>query len=198
MNDYENEKARNLFSRLFVLAVDNKINLDAFTNLLEKSDFVRSIERNQYNTIYEKSLEELFFMITGFNIDVDNSYGIYNDAYWCGQSYFDLRLKLNKSFAYLFLKLPFSKMMDLYLIFHEMDFSSLREYFENREKEKTILRLLCEKKKCSLNDISKETGISLSTLKKYNSSDEYIYNSSFSNVVKIADYFNAPYQLFLK
>ena len=59
MNDYENEKARNLFSRLFVLAVDNKINLDAFTNLLEKSDFVRSIERNQYNTIYEKSLEEL-------------------------------------------------------------------------------------------------------------------------------------------
>ena len=80
-------------------------------------------------------------------------------------------------------------MMNIYTIFHEMDFSSLEEYFYRKEKEKTILRLLCERKRCSLNDISKATTLSLSTLKKYNSSDELLYKASFQNMLHLNKYF---------
>ena len=144
------------------------------------------------------SIEKLLFSITGFEVEVDNSYGVYNDAYWCGQNYYDLHFKTGKSFAYIFLKLPFSEMMNIYSIFHEMDFSSLVEYFTKKEKEKTILRILCEEKRCSLNDISKATSLSLSVLKKYNSDDESLYKASFQNIMKLVRYFDVSNLLFVE
>ena len=198
MNDYEISNVRETFSRLFVLAVMNKMNFSAFTSMLEKSEYINLIEKNEYNTLFDKPINSLFYEITGFLVSKDDSYGVYNDAYWSGQNYFDLHLKTNKSFSYIFLKLPFDKMMDIYTIFHEMDFTSLVDYFNKRCEEKTIVRLLCEKAKKSLNDISKETLIPLSTLKKYNESDEILYNASFQNISKLVSFFNANYSLFIK
>lgn len=198
MNDYEINNVRETFSRLFVLAVMNKMNFSAFTSMLEKSEYVNLIEKNEYNSLFDKPINSLFYEITGFLVSQDNSYGVYNDAYWSGQNYFDLHLRTNKSFSYIFLKLPFDKMMDIYTIFHEMDFTSLFDYFNKRCEEKTIVRLLCEKAKKSLNDISKETLIPLSTLKKYNESDEILYNASFQNISKLVSFFNVNYSLFIK
>ena len=198
MNDYEINNVRETFSRLFVLAVMNKMNFSAFTSMLEKSEYVNLIEKNEYNSLFDKPINSLFYEITGFMVSQDDSYGVYNDAYWSGQNYFDLHLKTNKSFSYIFLKLPFDKMMDIYTIFHEMDFTSLVDYFNKRCEEKTIVRLLCEKAKKSLNDISKETLIPLSTLKKYNESDGILYNASFQNISKLVSFFNVNYSLFLK
>ena len=198
MNDYEINNVRETFSRLFVLAVMNKMNFSAFTSMLEKSEYFNLIEKNEYNSLFDKPINSLFYEITGFMVSQDDSYGVYNDAYWSGQNYFDLHLKTNKSFSYIFLKLPFDKMMDIYTIFHEMDFTSLVDYFNKRCEEKTIVRLLCEKAKKSLNDISKETLIPLSTLKKYNKSDEILYNASFQNISKLVSYFDVNYSLFIK
>ena len=198
MNDYEINKVRETFSRLFVLAINNKMNLDSFTYLLEKCDFISHIENNRYDSSLNKSIDTIFYEITGFVVKEDNSYGIYNDAYWCGQNYFDLHLKTKKSFSYIFLKLPLEKMIDIYSIFHEMDFSSLVDYFYKKCEEKTIIRLLCEKANKSLPDISKDTLIPLSTLKKYNMSDKYLYKASFQNITKLASYFDVRYSLFVE
>ena len=196
MNDYELDNLRETFSRLFVLAVRNKINFKSFTNMLSNSSFIKSIEKDKYNDLFNKPIEQLLFSITGFETKEDNSYGIYNDAYWCGQNYFDLHMKTKKSFVYIFLKLPFEELMNVYSIFHEMDFTSLLEYFRKKEKEKTILRILCEEKRCSLNDISKATTLNFNVLKKYNSSDEALYKASFQNISKLISYFDANYLLF--
>ena len=196
MNDYELDNLRETFSRLFVLAVRNKINFKSFTNMLSNSSFIESIEKDKYNDLFNKPIEQLLFSITGFETKEDNSYGIYNDAYWCGQNYFDLHMKTKKSFVYIFLKLPFEELMNVYSIFHEMDFTSLLEYFRKKEKEKTILRILCEEKRCSLNDISKATTLNLNVLKKYNSSDEALYKASFQNISKLISYFDVSYLLF--
>ena len=168
MNEYEINDIRETFSRLFVLAISNKMNFDSFTNMLVKSEFVSIIENNNYDPSFNKPIDKLFYDITGFKVKEDNSYGIYNDAFWSGQNYFDLYLKIKKSFSYIFLKLPLETMLNIYTIFHEMDFSSLVDYFYKKCKEKTILRLLCEKTNKSLPSISRDTLIPLSTLKKYN------------------------------
>ena len=86
--------------------------------------------------------------------------------------------------------------MNIYSIFHEMDFTSLLEYFHKKEKEKTIIRILCEEKNCSLNDVSKATSLSLNVLKKYNSSDDILYKASFQNISKIVSFFDTNYLLF--
>lgn len=197
MIDYELFNLRESFSRLFVLAVNNKMHLKAFTKALCRSNFINLIQKNRYNEMYDYPLETLFFQITGYKVK-DDSYGIYNDAYWCGQNYFDLFFNVKKCFEFIFLKLPFEKMLDLYSIYHEMDFSSLLEYFNKIDKESTILRLLCINDHCSLNDLSIATGISLNTLKKYNSSDELLYKASFSNIAKIIKYFDVSHLLFVK
>ena len=107
MNDYELDNLRDTFSRLFVLAVRNKINFKSFTNMLSNSSFINAIEKNTFNDLFNKPIEALLLSITGFAAKEDNSYGVYNDAYWCGQNYFDLHIKTKKSFSYIFLKLPF-------------------------------------------------------------------------------------------
>lgn len=58
--------------------------------------------------------------------------------------------------------------MKLYSIYHEMDTSSLLEYFNQQDQEKTILRLLCEERNCSIPRLSSLTWISKATLSKYN------------------------------
>lgn len=185
------------FARLFVIATTNKMNLSSFSYLLERSDFVNKIEAREYDDYFNKSLINIFYDITGITINDDNSYGVYNDAYWCGYSYFEIFLRTKKPFSYIFLKLPLVKMMDIYPIYHEMDISSLLEYFAKQEQEKTILRALCEQKRTSLSKLSAATGIALTTLSKYNADDRALYKASFQNIIKIVNHFHAPVNLFV-
>ena len=198
MSNIDTRAVREIFARLFVVAIENRINFASFTYMLAKSEFVTKIERNQYDDYFNKSIKDILYQITNNQLRVNESYGIYNDAYWCGFSYFNLHLKTNKSFSYIFLKLPLAKLMDLYPVFHEMDISSLIDYFQKIEKEKTILRILCEQKKCSLTKLSSVTGIKATTLSKYNASDEALYKGSFQNIIKIASYFDVPISLFVE
>ena len=185
------------FARLFVIAVNNKMNLLSFSYQLERSEFIRKIEDGKYDDYFNKSLISIFNDITGITINDDNSYGIYNDAYWCGYSYFEIFLRTKKPFPYIFLKLPLVKMMDIYPIYHEMDISSLLDLFAKQEHEKTILRILCEQARTSLPKLSASTGISLATLSKYNADDKALYNASFQNIFLIAHYFDVPINLFV-
>lgn len=189
--------AKELFSRLFVIAFQNKANFLSFTSGLSKSELVKKLEFNEYDEYFNKPLIDIFFDITGNQIKEDNSYGVYNDAYWCGYSYFELHLRTQKPFSYLFLKLPLTKMVDIYPIYHEMDFSSLLEYFVRLDREKTILRLLCENKGVSLTKLCYATGINRATLAKYNEDDDSLYKASFQNVMRIAAFFDVPSSLFL-
>lgn len=195
MNDYN---IKDLFARLFVLAIQNKINFYSFTHHLERSEFVSKIEENEYDDYFNKDILTIFFDITKNHIQSDTSYGIYNDAYWCGYQYFELHKSLHKPFSFIFLKLPLAKMIELYLIYHEMDFSSLLDYFDMVNKRKTILRLLCEQKGCSLTELSAKTGVNKATLSKYNASDDSIYKGSLENIYKIAKYFDYPISLFVR
>lgn len=198
MNSFDVKKVKELFARLFVLAIQNKINFSAFTKSLERSELVNNIEKNQYSDYFNNSLENIFFDVTNRRIEVDDSFGIYNDAYWCGYSYFELFQSTKKPFSFLFLKLPLSKLINIYSIYHEMDFSSLLDYFYRLDREKTVLRLLCEEKKCSITKLSIETGIGKAALSKYNASDDNLFKASFQAIYKIASFFDVPLSLFYK
>lgn len=197
MIDYDLYKIKDIFARMFVIGIQNKINLYSFSSALERSEFVNCIEKDTYSELFNQPLEDIFYSITENKVEKDESYGIYNDAYWAGKCYFDLHTTLNKSFAYLFLKLPIDKMLDLYPVYHEMDFSSLIEYFKQIEEETTILKILCEEKKVTLTEVSKKTGININTLRKYYRSDVSLYKAEFQNIAKIVEYFDTTFLLFI-
>ena len=197
-NSYESKDVKEMFCRLFVLANSHEMHPYSFTYCLARSAFVSNIEKGRFSEIVYCNLEKLFYEITRFEIKKDDSYGVYNAAYWCGEAYYYLFNKLHKSFSYISLKLPFEKLIDLYTIFHEMDYSSLLKYFSVHEKDKTILRVLCEQNHCSINKLSKATGVSPNTLSKYNASDDSLYKGSFQNIIKIQTYFDCPVSLFIE
>ena len=198
MDYYKIQDIRDTFARYFVIAINNKMHPAAFTDYLINSKYVMEIEKGNLFEISDISVEEGYHSIVGNNIARDDSFGIYNDAYWCGHCYFELFLTLHKPFSYLFLKLPLAEMLDLYKVYHEMDISQLEEYFHDREKEETILRLLCKRHRCSINKLSKATGISVNTLNKYRSSDKSLYSASFQNIYRISKYLDTPISLFVE
>lgn len=198
MSNIDTRAVREIFARLFVVAIENRINFAAFTTMLAKSEFVTKIERDQYDDCFNKTIDDILYQVTNNHLTICESYGVYNDAYWCGFSYFNLFQKTKKPFSYIFLKLPLARMMDLYPVFHEMDLSSLVDRFQKIEKTKTILRLLCEHYKCSVAKLSSATGINKATLAKYNASDDALYKGSFQNIIKIASFFDVPISLFVE
>ena len=198
MNNFDLPLLKDLFARLFVIAKQKQTNLAFFSFAISNSDLVKKLEKDDYDEYFNKSLEEIFFDITNNYSISDNSFGVYDDAYWCGASCFELFLVTKKPISYILLKLSFEKMMDLYPIFHEMPFSSLVEHFHQIEKEKTILRLLCETRRCSIKKLSLSTGISANTLAKYKKSDEALYKGSFQNIMRISRFFETPTNLFLE
>ena len=199
MNNFSNYfEVQDVFARLFVLAIQNDFHPNAFTYLLERSEFVNYIENGKINELFDLKIESLFKTITSYKIETDTSFGIYNDAYWCGYSYFEIFIRSKKPFSYIFLKLPFSDLLSLYPVYHEMDISSLLEYFHDVAKKKTIIRSLVESNKTSLNKLSKELNISVNTLIKYNIDDKYLYRGSFQTLSKLVNIFNLPYSLFIE
>lgn len=198
MNKYLIDDVKQSFARLFVLAVHRSLNLYSFTSYLADSDYVKSLENGDINAVSDTPVKELFGDVTKEMIREDSSYGIYNDAYWCGHCYFELFLQTHKPFSYLFLKLPLEKMLSVYEVYHEMDFTALLELFRKKEQEVTILGALCKDKKCSLTKLKEATGISVNTLRKYRYNDELLYKASFQNVYKLAKYLEVPISLFVK
>lgn len=144
------------------------------------------------------SLVDLFNEITGLYVQKDTSFGIYDDSYWCGTAYFYLYQKTNQPLPYILLKLPFDRLIDLYPVYHEMDYSTLYERYLEIEKEHTIIELLTELNKTFLSELSRALNISINTMKTYKKNDEHLYKASFDNVYKIGNYYNVPLRLFLK
>ena len=198
LNKYLIDDVEKTFSRLFVLAVHQSMNPFAFTYLLSKSNYVAKLEEGDIDAISNWPIEKAYFDVTNEMIREDSSYGIYNDAYWCGHCYFELFLQTHKPFSYLFIKLQLEKMLSVYEVYHEMDFTALLELFRKKEQEVTILGALCKDKKCSLTKLKEATGISVNTLRKYRYNDELLYKASFQNVYKLAKYFEVPISLFVK
>ena len=113
------------------------------------------------------------------------------------ETYFKLFLTLNKSFNYLFLYWPISRMVEKYDIYHEMDFSNLLTDFNLEVKKMVLLKKLSKEKKIKLSQISKLTGINKNTIDRYAKSDDYLYAASYSAIYKLSSLLKVKANLFV-
>lgn len=151
---------------------------------------------SEYTTI--KPLFDVFNDITNIYITKDESFGVYDDAFWCGEVYCYIYRKINKPMSYILLKMPFDKLINFYPLYHEMDYSEILNVFLEESEKHSILSLLCGIKGYSLPHLSKITGISLSTLKKYSSADEYLYKASFQKIYTLLSVFDVDSSIFVE
>lgn len=186
------------FARIFVLAIEQRINLDLINEVLARSSLITNIEKDNYSELVNNTIAGLvkyYFDCVPFE---DDSLYKYNNAYWCGFVYMNIYYKYHKPFSYIFLKLPLRKLIDMYDVYHEMDIGAVYEIFEEISKQKTILQLLLEKHKINNKKLAKMSKVKISTIVHMKQNDEHLYAGSFANVHKIALALNEPDNLFLE
>jgi|GEM_PF-3155162 len=160
-----------------------------------ESTFVNNLERNQYDIGCKvERVVESTYGISLNNKQTDISF----KGLFIAESYFKLFLYYRKSFEYLFLYWPLGGFVERYGIYHEMDFSNLRNDFISNTKEMTLLKKLSRDRQIKLTEMSRLTGINISTIHKYNMDDRYLYEASHKTIYKLSLLFGVKENLFIE
>ena len=183
----------NRLGAAITFGLDKRYSYRAIEERIAFSSFINGLENNEYDSEskIEKIVEDIYSV--GPIKDADISF----KGLFIAESYFRLFLHFNKSFEYLFLYWPLEAFVNRYNVYHEMDFSNLRNDFENEVKKTTLLRKLLLDRDIKLVDISKLTGINENTVVKYSRDDEYLYSASYGNIYKLAKLFGVKENIFV-
>ena len=92
------------------------------------------------------------------------AYHPYSEFGWLGEMYIQLFLKFQVTFELLFIIIPLNDALNLYKLYHEMNFSKMNDVFTERVKF-TYLDNVIKYRKLSSDEISKKTGLSIATIK---------------------------------
>ncbi len=156
------------------------------------SSFICDLEDNKYDL--SKTIEDI--IKETYKVDSIEDYDISFKSLFLAESYINLFFSLNKSFEYIFLYIPLKDLYDKYHIYHEMDFSNLKNDIDILINKTSLLSKLSKYRNIKLKDISKLTGINENTIDLYTRGDEHLYKTSFMNIFKLAKLFNVKLNLF--
>ena len=156
--------------------------------------FINKLENNEYDI--ESKMENI--VESTYNTSLIKPVDISFKGLFLAESYFKLFVNFNKSFEYIFLYLPLDYLLDKYDIYHEMDFSNLKNDFIKQTNESTIIKKLSKKRQIKLKEISKLTGLNANTINKYCRNNNFIYSASFNNIYKLSKLFAVKENLFIE
>ena len=184
-------------SNIFSMALIRKMDSNTLASVISHSKVFIDLENGDDNIFYCEESSRIAEIVLNIKMDERDTY--YSDVCrWMAEGYFNIFLKYAKSFEYIFIYLPIDKMVDMFNVYHEMDWSHLFNYFEERIKGRRLLTALIKKNELSLNKLAVLSGVSYNTIEKYSKNDEYLYNASFINIMAINKVLNSNINTYLK
>ena len=158
------------------------------------SPFVNRLEKNFYDSgeNIEKVVED------AFNVTLEKEADISFRALFLAESYIKLFFSINRSFEYLFLYWNLDAFASKYDVYHEMDFSNLKDDFLSNVHRAPLLKQLSSRRGISLRNVARLTGISGNTINKYAKDDKYLYSCSQENGYRLSNLFNVKENLFVQ
>ena len=178
---------------LFTFGLEEGYSYTSIEEKVSSSSFVEELENNRYDI--ESKIERI--VEKAYQLSLDGaSADISFTGLFLAESYFRLFSWFNRSFEYLFLYWPLSSFLERYGVYHEMDFSNLRNDFLSRVKETPLLKMLAKARRIKLTDISKLTGINANTIEKYCQDDRYLSAASYQTIYKLATLFDVKETIF--
>lgn len=156
------EKYQNTFSYLVGRAIEEKYNFNYIENTIALSKMCFELEHSNVTTIAFSSEEKIYsdlFPLKDNVIDVD-MFGPYG---WLGIIYINLFLELKTTFQFLFYVLPIEEALNLYVLYHEMDYSQVLDYVKKKIKY-SHLDVVMSKQKMSSVKLSELSGVSSATI----------------------------------
>lgn len=159
---------------------------DAIEDRISFSDMFRRLENSDSSFLNERTMHQEIGLIYSRDVDVnlfDNKSSI---SYWLGEAYIRLFFRFHKSIYYIFLYLPLEEMVTAYRVYHEMDWSELYSFFQEKIESKTLLNTLIKKRDLSVNKVSSLTGISSNTIQYYCLDDNHLYEAKYTYIYQLA------------
>lgn len=166
---------------------------------ISSSFFIEELEKSSDDFLYSDNIDDLIHDIYPFYRGKDYDYSAINPLFlWIGEAYIRLFFKHHKAMEYVFLYIPLIDMINLFDLYHELDWSQLHNYFVSKTKEKTLLSKLIERKGISINKLAQLTNISVNTIAYYCKDDNHMYEAKYSYVNLIALALKVNIRIFLK
>ncbi len=157
------------------------------------SPFTNRLEKNFYDS--EESIEKV--VEDAFEVTLDKEADISFRALFLAESYIKLFFSINRSFEYLFLYWDLDNFVSKYNVYHEMDFSNLKDDFLSNVHKTPLLRKLSLLRGINLRNVARLTGISQNTINRYAKDDIYLYSCSHENGYRLSNLFNVKENLFV-
>ena len=157
------EKYSNTISELIALAKLDRYSDDYIEKSISNSQIFHSFENSDVTDIAFSTTMTIYRTIFPNSRSFDGDIALFSKYYWIGEMYMFLFLKHHLTFETLFTYFPIEIMEKQYYLYHEMSRDQFDEYAREVLKE-TPLAVHMKKKKISAIELSKRTGISLSTI----------------------------------
>ena len=177
----------NLLERVFSFGYQTNYSTSAIERMISYSSFFQKIEKNESTLINDSLLLANLFQENNINLE---TLPVYNQCIWAAEAYLRIQNECRLSFEAIFLYIPINKMYDYFPLYHEMDFSHIINEFISLYKKKSVFSLLLEKYNFTLNNVSKDIGISYETLYSLKQRRRDIKKISVEMGKAISDYFN--------
>ena len=164
MNEYYLYEYSNLLERILSYGIYTKVTEDHLEKMIARSSFFQSIEKSNEGSspiTNDISLIKGLFPNRKINmVDVPT----YTMSLWASESYIRIQNHTKLSFEAIFLYMPLRDMYRYFHIYHEMDFSQIIDLFLEKQKEKSILEILCERFGYKTKDVARITQIPYDTV----------------------------------
>lgn len=192
-------KISSILSIILYYGFKNKYSYGAMERRIVKSNFVKCLENNDESFLYQYDELDILRMI--YSNDLIDDFNIYETnviSLYLGEIYIKLFYRYHKSFEYIFLYMGLDKAINAFEVYHTMDDSEFFSYFEKECSKKSILKMLLNKNKLSLVELSVLTDIKIKTLENYSYLDEYIYNAKMEHIYKISNILDVNISIFMR
>ena len=134
--------------------VERTIAYSSAFSLLERSD-ITELAFSPKEYIFERMFE--------INISNEYEYSPYDVYGWLGYTYIRLFFDLKTTFESLFFVLPIDEAINMYPLYHEMDYLQTLEYLKGKVKY-SLLDVIMTYRKISSQKLSRLSGVSYSTI----------------------------------
>lgn len=122
-----------------------------------------SLEKSDITELAFSSKELVFCNMFDLNVSNNFVYSPYDVYGWLGYIYIRLFFDLSVTFESLFIVLPINDAINMYHLYHEMDYRQTFDFVKNKIKY-SYLDEIMDKKNMSTQTLSKTSGVSYSTV----------------------------------
>lgn len=195
-NDFDNISS--LLSNVFFYGFSHGYSSSTIEEKILKNTYISDLESGDSSFLIRETSDRILKSFFELNVTDDDLLKTNPLSLWLGEVYTKIFFTFNKSFSFIFLYLPLSKLEEMFDLYHEMDFSQILNYFSSLEKKDSILRLLLKKRRISAKELSALTGINFNTIVTFTRDNKFIYNAKFDSIYKISQILKVNINLFTK